>query len=444
MFKSFFKIKRLIKSRHKSNYVIGGLACGIIIYVSMSINRESNLPIGPSLPEKRDSIRQPDQNLERMTIIQGQITKNLTLSEIFSSFGLSHEVTYQVVKASKPIYNLRKLKVGNRFELEMDINGNLTIFRYHLDSDNFLEVLHGDKGYEALLQPFDYAKIEHPVFGTIKSSLFLAINRLGEKDQLALDMAEIFSWDIDFNTEIQAGDYFRLIVEKLSLEGKFVKYGRILAAEFYNDGKNFKAYFFEDPEGEQGYYNASGYSLKRDFLKSPVKFSRISSRFSHRRFHPILKRVRPHLGVDYAAPRGTPVVAAGKGRIRFRGWKGGFGKYIVIKHSNGFTTRYGHLSRFRSGLSRGSRVVQGQTIGYVGSTGLSTGPHLDYRVTRDGVFVNPVSLKMKPTKPLKSRYRSIFEIEKIKRKNQLKAIKFPNEFLRQANKLSTYDAEFIY
>ena len=226
MFKSFFKIKRLIKSRHKSNYVIGGLACGIIIYVSMSINRESNLPIGPSLPEKRDSISQPDQNLERMTIIQGQITKNLTLSEIFSSFGLSHEVTYQVVKASKPIYNLRKLKVGNRFELEMDINGNLTIFRYHLDSDNFLEVLHGDKGYEALLQPFDYAKIEHPVFGTIESSLFLAINKLGEKDQLALDMAEIFSWDIDFNTEIQAGDYFRLIVEKLSLEGKFVKYGK--------------------------------------------------------------------------------------------------------------------------------------------------------------------------------------------------------------------------
>ena len=444
MFESSLKIKTLIKSRRKTIFVIGSLACGVIIYVSMSVNRESRPPIRPSLPEKGDSTSQLDQNLERMTIIQGQITKDLTLSEIFSSFGLSHEVTYQVVKASKPVYNLRKLKVGNRFELEMDVNGNLITFRYHLDLDNFLEVLQGEKGYETLLQPFDYEKIEHSVFGTIESSLFLAINRLGEKDQLALDMAEIFSWDIDFNTEIQAGDYFRLIVEKLSLEGKFVKYGRILAAEFYNDGKIFKAYFFEDPEGEQGYYNATGYSLKRDFLKSPVKFSRISSRFSHRRFHPILKRVRPHLGVDYAAPRGTPVVAAGKGRIRFRGWKGGFGKYIVIKHSNGFTTRYAHLSRFRSGLSRGSRVVQGQTIGYVGSTGLSTGPHLDYRVTRDGVFVNPVSLKMKPTKPLKSRYRSIFEIEKIKRQNQLKAINFSNESMRQANKLSTYDAEFIY
>ena len=444
MFKSSLKIKIFIKSRFKSFLVIGSLALGLIIYVSMNLNRELRPQIGPVLPEEIDKINQLDQDVAPITIVQGQITKNLTLSEMFSSFGLSHEVTYQVVEASKSVYNLRKLKVGNPFELERDLDGRLLTFRYHVDLNNFLEVFQSEKGYEALLQPFDYERKEHPVSGMIDSSLFLTINRLGEKDQLTLDMAEIFSWDIDFNTEIQRGDFFCLIVEKFSLEGKFVKYGRILAAEFNNSGKIFKAYFFEDPEGERGYYNDSGYSLKRDFLKSPVKFSRISSRFSHRRFHPILKRVRPHLGVDYAAPRGTPVVAAGRGRIRFRGWKGGFGKYIVVKHSNGFTTRYAHLSRFASGLSRGSRVAQGQVIGYVGSTGLSTGPHLDYRVTRNGVFVNPISLKMKPTKPLKSQYRSSFEIAMNKRQNQLNVLNFSNESMRQANILSTYEAEFIY
>ena len=444
MFKSSLKIKIFIKSRFKSFLVIGSLALGLIIYVSMNLNRELRPQIGPVLPEEVDKINQLDQDVAPITIVQGQITKNLTLSEMFSSFGLSHGVTYQVVEASKAVYNLRKLKVGNPFELERNLDGRLLTFRYHVDLNNFLEVFQSEKGYKALLQPFDYERKEHPVSGMIDSSLFLTISRLGEKDQLALDMAEIFSWDIDFNTEIQRGDFFRLIVEKFSLEGKFVKYGRILAAEFNNSGKIFKAYFFENPEGEKGYYNDSGYSLKRDFLKSPVKFSRISSRFSRRRFHPILKRVRPHLGVDYAAPRGTSVVAAGRGRIRFRGWKGGFGKYIVVKHSNGFTTRYAHLSRFASGLSRGSKVTQGQVIGYVGSTGLSTGPHLDYRVTRNGVFVNPISLKMKPTKPLKSQYRSSFEIAMNKRQNQLNVLNFSNESMRQTTILSTYEAEFIY
>ena len=387
---------------------------------------------------------EPPPTPPQLSVIEGKVTRNSTFAQLMSSHGFSPQTVYRVLVASRPVYNLAKLRAGNRFELERLADGRLNGFRYQVDSYKYLKVDRAEEDFRAQMIAIEYEKRVEPVVGTIESSLFGTLSDLQEKDQLALDMAGIFSWDIDFNTEIQRGDHFRLMVEKLYLEDRMVRYGNILAVEFENAGKLYTGYRFEDPEGKVGYFDDLGRSLKRDFLRSPVKFSRISSRFSYRRLHPVLKKRRPHLGVDYAAPSGTPVVAAGNGRVRFRGWKGGYGNLVEIRHGNGFTTYYAHLSRYSRGLRRGSKVIQGQVIGYVGSTGLSTGPHLDYRVRRNGVFVNPLTLKMKPSKPLKPEYRSAFRQVKLKWQQQLAAIAPPPEQTRQASSAHGFEADFIY
>ncbi len=439
----FYRPASKIRSRRKALFLINGLLVLIAAYASLATyNRRAPSPQPPS--QQSEKALPPTPLLPEPEILEGHIAKNMTLSDLLTSNGFAHKTIHRLATACRPVYNLAKLKIGNRFELERLPDGTLNKFRYDVDLDKYLQVVRTAEGFQAQLHAFEYERRVLPVVGRIESSLFRTISELQEADQLALDMAEIFSWDIDFNTEIQRGDHFRLVVEKLYLEDRLIKYGNILAVEFYNAGHLYAGFRFEDPEGEIGYFDSVGRSLKRDFLKSPVKFSRISSGFSYRRFHPILKRRRPHLGVDYAAPTGTPVVAAGNGRIRFRGWKGGFGNYVQIKHNNGFMTSYGHLSRFARGLRRGSKVAQGQVIGYVGSTGLSTGPHLDYRVRRNGVFVNPLTLKMKPSKPLKPEYRSAFQEVKAKWQKQLAAIGPPPGQLRRASLVPAYEADFIY
>jgi len=433
-----------VKGRYQAALMVIGVLIVVLVYFLFDPYEKPAPSLrGPSFQQAEEFTSKvlPEPEKE---IIHGRITKNMTLSEMLISNSFPHELIDQLVSTSKAVYDLRKLRIGNRFELERNADGTLYSFRYNVDSEKYLQILRVDNSFQAQLLPFEYENRVHRVLGTIHSSLFDTIARLEETDQLALNMAEIFSWDIDFNTEIQRGDRFSLVVEKLYLEGDFVKYGNILALLFSNGGNIYNGYYFEDAEGESGYFDDNGQSLKRDFLKSPVKFSRISSRFSRRRFHPILKRRLPHLGVDYAAPRGTPVVAAGNGRIQFKGWRGGFGKFVEIKHRNGFTTMYAHLSRFSAALRRGMKVTQGQVIGYVGSTGLSTGPHLDYRVKRNGVFVNPLTLKMKPSKPLKTKYQEAFQEVKTRWQNELRAIGSPSKHLQRAEIVPTLKPELIY
>jgi murein DD-endopeptidase MepM/ murein hydrolase activator NlpD len=235
----------------------------------------------------------------------------------------------------------------------------------------------------------------------------------GEEDQLALDLAEIFAWDVDFHTELQRGDSFRVAVEKLTLDGRFCRYGRILSAEFTRGTRLLRAVWFEGSQASAGYYTPEGTPLRKAFLRSPLKFSRISSGFTRSRFHPILHTSRPHLGVDYAAPVGTAVRAAGDGVVVQAGWMGGYGKAVRIRHANGYETLYGHLSRFQ--VARGTRVAQGQVIGAVGRTGLATGPHLDYRMLRNGVFINPLKLQSPPAEPVPARERPAFELARDER-----------------------------
>jgi murein DD-endopeptidase MepM/ murein hydrolase activator NlpD len=233
--------------------------------------------------------------------------------------------------------------------------------------------------------------------------LFEAVVNAGEKPELAMRLADIFGWDLDFYTDPRPGDTFRVVVEKkVFAHESETSYGRILGAEYDNGGHIYRAVLFHDPSGQAAYYSPDGKSMKKAFLHSPLKFAApITSHFSLHRFHPILKEYRPHLGIDYAAPTGTPVQSIGDGRVIFAGWKGGSGNLIEIQHANGYTTYYMHLSRIL--VRDGQRVEQGQRIGLVGMTGLATGPHLDFRIQQHGQFLNFERLPLPPSEPVAKR-----------------------------------------
>jgi murein DD-endopeptidase MepM/ murein hydrolase activator NlpD len=405
------------------NLLSGGLA-----FSGVLIHHRLNAPVTPAtLPMEVQKAEPPLQKPSLVERFAGQIERNMTFSDVLSAYKFPRQLVQELVVITKPIYNLQKLIVGNKFELERLSDGTLRQFRYEVDLDKNLKVYLTEEGYKAELEPTEYETRSEFVSGAIQNSLFYTLNELNERDQLALDLSEIFSWDIDFNTDLQPSDHFKLVVEKQYLEGEFVRYRKIRAAEFINKGKLYSAFYYTDAEGHSDYYDAEGQSLRRDFLKSPIKFSRISSKFSRNRFHPILKAYRPHLGVDYAAPSGTPVVAAGNGHIQFAGWNGGFGRFIQITHGNSLTSMYGHLSRFALGIRNGSSVKQGEVIGFVGASGLATGPHLDYRVTRNGRFVNPISIKFQPSTPVKPQYLALFQSQKEKWQSQLAAIGISKE-----------------
>ncbi len=245
--------------------------------------------------------------------------------------------------------------------------------------------------------------VEHQALrleGEIRTSLFEAVDAAGADAELALRMADIFQWDIDFFRDLRKGDRFSLVVDREMVDGSHYRYGTVYAARFVNDGRVREAVAFLDDGGRQGYYEPDGRPMRKQFLRSPLQFSRVTSRFSMRRFHPIQKRVMPHYGVDYGAPVGTPVHATADGTATFVGSNRGAGRMVTLRHPNGYQTSYLHLSRFASGIRNGARVAQGQVIGYVGSSGASTGPHLDYRVQANGRYTNPMTLASPPAEPL--------------------------------------------
>jgi murein DD-endopeptidase MepM/ murein hydrolase activator NlpD len=247
------------------------------------------------------------------------------------------------------------------------------------------------------------------VCGDVKTSLFDAMAEAGENSDLALQLADVFCHQVDFVNDVQEGDSFEVIVEKRYLEGNFRGYGDIVAARFHNDGIMFEAFRFEDEDGVGHYYAADGSSLETQFLKAPLNFTRISSRYSLSRRHPVFGKVRPHEGVDYAAPRGTPVKALGEGEVTFVGWKPGYGRSVAIKHNGGVDTHYAHLARYAKALKRGDKVEQGQVIGYVGASGTATGPHLDFRVRKNGRYIDPLKLTGNRTDPIPFDKKLVFE-----------------------------------
>jgi murein DD-endopeptidase MepM/ murein hydrolase activator NlpD len=340
--------------------------------------------------------------------IVGTFQPHQTVFQALLQQGLSSTLANQIVECSKPVYNLAKVKASQLYWLCFTKEGKFRDFRYPVDDEKYLTVYH-DVAQDRLvpvIKKFQYETRVEPVIATIETSLFSSVLDIGEKDQLALDLAEIFGSDIDFYADIRKGDRFRLLIEKKYLNGRFAKNGLILAAAFQNQGRLLTGFLFQDENGKPAYYGPDGKALKRSFLKSPLKFARITSRFSGARWHPILKVVRPHLGVDYAAPVETPVQAVGAGTVTNAGRSGANGKMVRIRHAGGYETMYLHLSRIA--VKPGAHVEQGKIVGYVGSTGLSTGPHLDFRVFRHGRTINPAKAVFPPGNPVSSAMRERF------------------------------------
>jgi len=302
---------------------------------------------------------------------------------------------------------LDALKPGEALHLT-ERDGGLVGFERRLSASETLKVSRDGAGFSADVLNNPLESHVRTVSAVIDRSLFEAVEAAGAHDQTALALAQIFGWDIDFALDIRPGDSFTVTYEELYENGKFVKDGAVLAAMFKNDGRVYRAARYIEPTGHANYYTPAGRSLHRAFLRTPVDFTRVSSTFDLHRLHPILNLIRAHKGVDYAAPTGTAVHAAGDGRVRYAGPKGGYGNVIEIDHSAGIVTVYGHLSRFAQGVHVGSRVAQGEVIAYVGMTGLATGPHLHYEYRVDGVFKNPQNVHLPDALPIEPQWLADF------------------------------------
>ncbi len=323
--------------------------------------------------------------------ITNTIEKGESLFDIFKKHGLDIAELFSMREASAGIHRLRDLSPGQPYRITVDESSRVTDFQYWINDDAILNITRTGSGYVAKKTEVAYEKRMLHIGSKIQDNLVSSIGEGRENLLLALQMSDIFAWDIDFTSDIRNNDTFKVVVEGLYLDGQFRKYGNILSAEFANNGKEFAAYRF-DVEGSPDYYDENGDALKKAFLKAPLNFRRISSSFSRGRFHPILKINRPHHGIDYAAPSGTPVSAVGDGIVTFAGHRGQYGKLVVIKHPNGYQTYYGHLLRFGKKIGKGRQVKQGEVIGMVGATGLATGPHLHYEVRVNNRPINPARI----------------------------------------------------
>jgi murein DD-endopeptidase MepM/ murein hydrolase activator NlpD len=372
------------------------------LHIDLALPQENTV-----VPPTTDTEGTPQKGTTRtVTVSRGD-----TLSGIFKHNDILRELP-AVMKAGAPASALERIRPGETLTLTID-SGHLLRLHYRPQNGDELTVIRTPEGLQASTVQHHY---EHRLFqagGSIQNSLFLDGHRAGLSDRLIMQLAEIFGWDIDFALDLRPGDHFTVVYDTLYEHGVRVREGDIVAAEFVNQGRSFRAVRYTDPNGHSDYYTPDGHSLRKAFLRTPVQFSRISSRFNLHRKHPILNRVRAHKGVDYAAPVGTPVRAAGDGKVVYKGWKGGYGRFIVLQHGQRYSTAYGHLSRFAAKLRSGARVHQGQVIGYVGQSGLATGPHLHYEFRINGRHRNPLKVKLPAAKPLQARYVAAFEAKAL-------------------------------
>jgi murein DD-endopeptidase MepM/ murein hydrolase activator NlpD len=315
-------------------------------------------------------------------------------------FGLSAGEAAGASAAAQRAFNLRQVRAGNTITVGRSVEGALREIDYKIDADRMLKIVPDEQGYSAQIKEIPSKTEITAVSGRVDDSLFNAVEDTGESAELAMRLAQIFGYDLDFYTDPRKGDTFCIVLEKKKYaNGQTAGYGKILAAEYENAGKKYQALLFHDPAGQPGYYSADGKSLQKAFLRSPLKFGApVTSHFSKARFHPILKTYRPHMGTDYGAPIGTPVQTIGSGKVVFAGRKGGEGNMVHVAHFNGYETMYLHLSRMF--VRAGERVEIGKTIGLVGSTGLSTGPHLDFRILQKGQYKNFEKLGLPPSDPV--------------------------------------------
>ena len=344
-----------------------------------------------------------EANWHEVTIKSGD-----SLAGIFSRLGIPPRQLHDLLEQGGAANNLKKIYPGQTLRLMTSDSQGLVKLTYQIDKLSTLEIVHEGNDFTISTTHLTPERRQISASGIIDSSLFVAGQKAKLSDNLTMELANIFAWDVDFALDIRKGDQFTVLYEELFLDGESIGHGEILAAEFVNHGKRYQAVRYTDASGKTDYYSLDGKSMRKTFLRSPVEFSRISSRFSLGRKHPILNRIRAHKGVDYAASRGTPIKATGNGKIVHRGKKGGYGNTIVIQHGSTYSTLYAHMSRFRSGLKTGRKVKQGQTIGYVGSSGLATGPHLHYEFRVNDAHRDPLKVKFPGADPLNKKYMDDF------------------------------------
>ncbi|WP_068829617.1 peptidoglycan DD-metalloendopeptidase family protein [Pseudomonas sp. BMS12] len=349
--------------------------------------------------KKEESLlSQPIDPLQKsVTVANGD-----TLSTVFAQVGLDANALHAALNSSKEAKRFGRLKIGQVLDFKLDSTGRLERLSSKLDDLETISLNRSDEGFtfkRELVKPDLRTAYAH---GVIESSLFLAAKRAGLSHSLTMDLANVFGYDIDFAQDIRGGDEFELIYEEQVINGKRVGSGNILSARFTNRGKTYTAVRYTNKQGVSSYYNADGMSMRKAFIRTPVDFARISSRFSMGRKHPILNKIRAHKGVDYAAPRGTPIKAAGDGKVLLAGRRGGYGNAVIIQHGSSYKTLYGHMQGFAKGIRTGVSVKQGQIIGYIGTTGLSTGPHLHYEFQVNGRHVDPLSQKLPMADPIPS------------------------------------------
>jgi murein DD-endopeptidase MepM/ murein hydrolase activator NlpD len=346
---------------------------------------------------------------QRFRKVAHRIEPGDTFYQILGNYGVRSREVGALIAASRSQPDFRRLKAGERFELFFDQKSQrLEKVRYEDSLGQTLTISRQDWGWVHSRYNKRFVTTSALARGTIRDSLYQSALDEGVDFELAMALADIFTWDIDFFVDLRPQDNYQFLYEQRFREGKLIGNGQIIAAHFISSGTRHRAYYYQVPGRAADYYDNDGSSLRKIFLKSPLRYSRISSGYSKRRLHPILKIYRPHLGIDYSAPTGTPVVTVGDGRVIYKGWKRGFGRFIAIRHNNRYTTSYGHLSRYASKVSKGSTVKQGQVIGYVGATGLATGPHLDFRMKKNGRFVNPLKVRFPAAKPIPSEYLESF------------------------------------
>jgi murein DD-endopeptidase MepM/ murein hydrolase activator NlpD len=407
-----------------------GLALVSLVAFHLYSEDEPTLPLVEEMPPPQlpDSVAKTEEvisetlygiNIDNKVVIEERVKPNDNLSTILTDYQVSFEEIDQLAKEAKGVFDVRKINAHKKYKLICDED---TVAQFMIYEPNKIEYIVFDlnDSIEVYKGTKEITTLETTVTGTITTSLYEDMVKSGASPQLVDYVADIFGWQLDFG-RLQAGDRYKIIYEQKLVEGELADLGPVKGAEFVHEGNPFYAVRFDQGNGPD-YFDEKGHSLRKAFLKYPVKFTRISSRYSGRRFHPVLKRYKSHLGTDYAAPTGTPIRAAGEGIVSEARYHRGNGNYVKIRHNSNYSTQYLHMSRIAKGIRPGKKVTQGQTIGYVGSTGLANGPHLCYRFWKNGRQVDAMKVELPPSEPIlednKPAYDSVM-LEMVDRLHQL-------------------------
>lgn len=408
----FFLRKKSRRTRIIKSLVFSAIIISISSIVFLFFNFYI---IGRNKNDRKTIIAQNQEKGNLLYLIQEHL---VAPGEIFSKLNtplkLNDSQLQELIKASQSIYDLAHIKAGNKIRSFFNPQNNeFKKLEYEIDKDNVLIIERQETGeLKAIKKSIEYQIELVKVSCIVKESLYQAGKENGLEDKTIMEMADIFAWDIDFGFETKTGDEFEILYEKKSLNNQNIFPGRILAAHYKNNNKDYWAIYYQDADGREDYYDLEGRCLRRQFLKAPLNYKYISSGYSLKRFHPVWRVYTTHKSVDYAAQCGTPVSSVGQGTVIFVGWKNVYGKTVEIRHNGVYTTRYGHLSSYAKGIKYGAKVNQGQVIGYVGTTGSSTGCHLDFGMSKYNNFINPLIQNFERSDPVKDIYRGNFEFQK--------------------------------